>query len=207
MMTACTSPASTRASGRAMPGRFRLLADSPPSTMMSINSALWTTAMARIFSACASSETPRSACLSVEGIVAVNVDLRAAHYPKERIGEVRLGPNYFHTMGTAFVAGRDFDERDNLKAPKVAIVNEEFAKVFFNGQSPVGRAFRQEGGAGKPDDVYQIVGLVRNTKYYELREDFRPIAFLPFAQAANPNPSASFVLRTSTPLGEFYKAA
>ena len=58
----------------------------------------------------------------------------------------QAGPNYFHTMGTSIVAGRDFDERDNLKAPKVAIVNEEFAKTFFNGQSPVGRAFRQEGG-------------------------------------------------------------
>ena len=191
-----------------------------------------------------------------EGIVAVNVDLRAAHYPKERIGEVRrqmlnelrertgaisaaevfltpvsgagwdgmawadgtsdahklalfnqVGPNYFHTMGTSFVAGRDFEERDNLKAPKVAIVNEEFAKTFFNGQSPVGHAFRQEGGAGRADDLYQIVGLVRNTKYYELREDFRPIAFLPSAQADDPLPAGTFVLRTNTPLGEFYKSA
>ena len=49
-----------------MPGRCRLFADSPPSTMRSSSSALWTTAIARIFSACASSETPRSACLSVE---------------------------------------------------------------------------------------------------------------------------------------------
>jgi predicted permease len=191
-----------------------------------------------------------------EGIVAVNVDLRAAHYPKERILEVRrqilnelrqrtgaisgaevfltpvsgagwdgmvwadgtsdphqqgmfnqVGPGYFHTMGTSFVAGRDFDERDNLKAPKVAIVNEEFAKMFFNGQSPVGRAFRVEGGAGRPNDVYQIVGLVRNTKYYELREDFRSIAFLPSAQDNNPNAAGTFVLRINAPLGEFYKAA
>lgn len=191
-----------------------------------------------------------------EGIVAVHVDLRSAHYPKERILEVRrqllnelrkrtgaisgaevfltpvngagwdgmtwadgtsdahkralfnqVGPNYFHTMGTPFVAGRDFDERDNLRAPKLAIVNEEFAKTFFHGQNPVGRAFRTEGGAGKPDDVYQIIGLVRNTKYYELREDFRPIAFLPSAQDENPNPAGTFVLRTNRPLGEFYKAA
>ena len=191
-----------------------------------------------------------------EGIVAVNVDLRAAHYPKERIGEVRrqmlnelrestgaiaaaevfmtpvsgagwdgmtwadgtsdahklslfnqAGPNYFHTMGTSLVAGRDFDERDNLKAPKMAIVNEEFSKTFFNGQNPVGRAFRVEAGAGRPDDVYQIIGLVRSTKYYELREDFRPIAFLPLAQDENPRPFGQFVLRTNTPLGEFYQTA
>jgi predicted permease len=191
-----------------------------------------------------------------EGIVAVDVDMRAAHYHKERILDVRrqmlnelrertaaisgaevflmpvsgagwdgmawadgtsdahkltlfnqVGPNYFATMGTPFVAGRDFDQRDNLKAPRVAIVNEMFAKTFFNGHNPVGRPFRQEGGVGRPDDFYQIVGLVRNTKYYELREDFRPIAFLPSAQDDDPQPSGSFVLRTNKPLGEFYKAA
>lgn len=191
-----------------------------------------------------------------EGLVAVDVDLRAAHYPMERILNVRrqmldqllertgaisgaevflrpvsgagwdgmvwpdgtsdahqlalfnqVGPNYFHTMGTDFLAGRDFDNRDNVKAPRVAIVNEEFAKTFFNGQNPVGRAFRQEEGVGRPDDIYQIVGVVRNTKYYELREDFRPIAFLPSAQDDNPQPSASFVLRINKPLGDFYRAA
>jgi ABC-type lipoprotein release transport system permease subunit len=89
----------------------------------------------------------------------------------------------------------------------VAIVNEEFAKKFFHGQNPVGRAFRQEGGAGRPDDFYQIVGLVRNTKYYELREDFRPIAFVAASQDDSPNPSAGFVLRINTPLGEFFKDA
>jgi putative ABC transport system permease protein len=191
-----------------------------------------------------------------EGIVAVNVDLRAAHYSKEQIPEVRqqllarlrertqalsaaqvlltpvsgagwdgmawadgssdprqlslfniAGPNYFRTIGTPFLAGRDFNEHDNLQSPNVAIVNEEFAKRIFHGQNPVGRSFRLEGGAGNPDDVYQIVGLVRNTKYFELREDFRPIAFWPTAQDKSPLPKATFVLRINTPLGEFYKAA
>jgi ABC-type lipoprotein release transport system permease subunit len=105
------------------------------------------------------------------------------------------------------VAGREFDERDTVKAPKVAIVNEAFAKSIFNGQNPVGKAFRSEAGAGKPDDVYQIVGLVRNTKYYELREDFRPIAFVAVLQDTDPNAGANFVVRIDTPLGEFYKAA
>lgn len=191
-----------------------------------------------------------------EGIVAVSIDFRSAHYAKERILDTRrlllnkvrertgaisgahvfmtpvsgsgwdetawadgtsdphqmtmfngVGPDYFRTMGTAIVAGRDFDERDNLNATRIAIVNEEFAKRFFHGQNPVGRSFRTEGGAGKPDDLYQIVGLVRNTKYYELREDFRPIAFMPAGKDSSPDPSARFVLRINTPLGEFYKAA
>ena len=98
----------------------------------------------------------------------------------------RYGPGYLKTMGTALLAGRDFDERDTVGAPKVAVVNEAFAKRFFEGGNPVGHTFRVEGEAGKPDRIYQIVGLVRNTKYYELREEFIPIAFLPIAQDENP---------------------
>jgi putative ABC transport system permease protein len=191
-----------------------------------------------------------------EGIVAVSVDYRAAHFPKERITEVRrqmleklrtrtgaisagqvdmtpvsgsgwdqntwaegstgprvdalfnrAGTGYFRTMGTSFVAGRDFDEHDNLTAPKVAIVNEEFARKIFQGQNPVGRTFRREESADKPDTLFVVVGLVRNTKYYELREDFRPIAFVPEAQDEDPGPGGTFVLRTNAPLGEFYHSA
>ncbi len=191
-----------------------------------------------------------------EGIVAVSVDYHTAHFPKDRIPEVRRqllealrtrtgasaagevdmtpvsgsgwdqntwadgstgarvdtmfnrsGPGYFRTMGTSFKAGRDFDSHDNLSAPKVAIVNEEFARKIFQGQNPVGRSFRREESAEKPDSVFLVVGLVRNTKYYELREDFRPIAFVPDDQDDDPGPDATFVLRTSAPLGEFYHEA
>jgi len=191
-----------------------------------------------------------------EGIAAVSVDYRAAHFPQARIVEVRrqmleklrartgaimaaqvdmtpvsgsgwnqttwadgstgprvdtlfnrAGPGYFRTMGTSFVAGRDFDEHDNLTAPKVAIVNEEFARKIFKGANPVGRSFRREESAVKPDTVFLVVGLVRNTKYYELREDFRAIAFVPEDQDDDPGPGGTFVLRTNAPLGEFYHAA
>lgn len=56
----------------------------------------------------------------------------------------RVGPGYFRTMGTQLVAGRDFDVRDNLSAPKIAIVNESFVKKIFNGENPVGRSIRVE---------------------------------------------------------------
>jgi hypothetical protein len=110
-------------------------------------------------------------------------------------------------MGTPFVAGRDFDTHDNLTAPKVAIVNEEFARTIFHGKNPVGRLFRREESANKPDSLFLVVGLVRNTKYYELREDFRPIAFVPEDQDEDPGTGGTFVLRTNAPLGEFYHAA
>jgi putative ABC transport system permease protein len=119
----------------------------------------------------------------------------------------RAGPGYFKTMDTAFLAGRDFDERDNRTAPKVAIVNEAFAQRFFGGQNPVGRSFRVQGPAGKPDPIYQVVGLVRNTKYYELREDFKPIGFVPIAQDDDPDAGATYVLRTNAPVGGIFRAA
>jgi hypothetical protein len=105
------------------------------------------------------------------------------------------------------MAGRDFNGHDNLTSPKVAIVNEEFARQIFHGENPVGRSFRREESAEKPDTLFLVVGLVRNTKYYELREDFRPIAFVPEDQDDDPGPGGTFVLRTKAPLGQFYHAA
>jgi predicted permease len=98
-------------------------------------------------------------------------------------------------MGTSVLAGREFDDRDTLASPKVAIVNEVFARKYFGGANPVGHTFHQEAEAGKPEPLFQIVGLVKNTKYYELKEDFRPIGFLPISQDDDPGPSATFVLR------------
>ncbi|WP_321474212.1 ABC transporter permease [uncultured Paludibaculum sp.] len=107
----------------------------------------------------------------------------------------RVGPGYFHTMGTQLLAGREFDERDNLSGPKVAVVNEVFARKFFGKANVVGRTFRMEAPAGKPEDLVQIVGVVKNTKYYELREDFLPIGFFPMAQDDDPGSGLSMVLR------------
>jgi hypothetical protein len=94
----------------------------------------------------------------------------------------RAGPGYFRLMGTGLLAGREFDERDTPTSPKVAIVNEAFAKRVFGGANPVGRVFLVEEAAGKPDSRYLVVGLMRNTKYSEIREDFRPIGFFPMSQ-------------------------
>jgi predicted permease len=117
----------------------------------------------------------------------------------------RASPGYFRTMGTTLIAGRDFDERDTLTSPKVAIVNEAFAKTFFAGANPVGRSFRYEAGAGEQDPVFQIVGLVKNTKYYQLREDPLPIGFFPITQDERPGAGANYVLRTAGSIGEIMR--
>ena len=114
----------------------------------------------------------------------------------------RVGPGYFKTMETSLISGRDFHRRDDLSAPKVAIVNETFAKQLFDGANPVGKTFRVEESADKPDSVYQIVGLVRNTIYSGLREDFRPIAFFPLNQDEKIPGGVSFMVRSNGPASQ-----
>jgi predicted permease len=110
-------------------------------------------------------------------------------------------------MGIGLIAGRDFTDRDNVSAPQVAVVNEAFAKTFYNSGNPVGHTFRVEGSAGQPDRVYEVVGLIRNTKYYELREDFLPTAFFPIAQDKQPGSDTTLMVRASGPPREVFAAA
>jgi putative ABC transport system permease protein len=106
----------------------------------------------------------------------------------------RVGPGFFKIMGIGLLAGREFNDQDRKTSAMVAIVNEEFARKFFNGANPVGHAFHLEMGAGKPEPLFQIVGLVRNTKYYDLKEDFKPLGFFPAAQEPHPGPGMTVVL-------------
>ncbi len=90
-------------------------------------------------------------------------------------------------------------------APKVAIVNEAFAQQDFR-RRRIRWAVRSASRVrpGKPDPVYQVVGMVRNTKYYELREDFKPIGFLPIAQDETRAPEPPMFCEPTRPWVEFY---
>ena len=116
----------------------------------------------------------------------------------------RVSPRFFSTMGTGLIAGREFDARDTRNAPPVAIVNEVFASQFLAGQNPVGRTLRVPGQAGEPDEVYQIVGLVRKAKYRSLQEEFAPITYLATAQSPDKDLSTTFVVRISGPVGDTF---
>jgi predicted permease len=100
-------------------------------------------------------------------------------------------------MEIALLAGRDFTDRDDLSAPRIAIVNEQFAKTFYGGSNPIGKTFRVPQRPGTPDSVYEVAGLIRNTKYYELREEPLPIAFLPSAQNPDPGQGVTYMVRIS----------
>lgn len=114
----------------------------------------------------------------------------------------RVSPGYFRTLGTPLLAGRDFGQTDTISSPAVAIVTETFARKFLQGSSPLGRSLAVIQQEGRPDRLYQIVGLVRDTKYADLREDFSPIVFLPEAQDEEPDLSLKVVLRSREPAAE-----
>ncbi len=97
-----------------------------------------------------------------------------------------VSSGFFQTMGTPLLAGRDFNDRDTAASPGVAIVNEAFARQFANGRDPVGLTIWQKAELGKPQIQYEIVGLVRNTKYQDIRATFPPLVYLPVAQGSDP---------------------
>jgi putative ABC transport system permease protein len=111
----------------------------------------------------------------------------------------RVSPGYFRTMRTAFLAGRDFDSHDTATSPKVAIVNETFVHKFLNGENPIGMTFREDPFVGRPAPLYQIVGLVKDTKYSDLREEPKALVYLTEAQDDRPDNFPQFVIRASVP--------
>ncbi|HEV3279474.1 MAG TPA: ABC transporter permease [Terriglobia bacterium] len=114
----------------------------------------------------------------------------------------RVSPDFFKTMGTTLLAGRDFNDRDTPASPKVAIVNEAFAREIAGGANPIGRRAWEGSAHGKPQAEYEIVGLVKNTKYQDIREDFSPIVYLPTSQDPEPDPSQEIVIRSHLPLSD-----
>jgi putative ABC transport system permease protein len=113
-----------------------------------------------------------------------------------------VSDGYFMAMAVPLLAGRDFNERDTLSSSKVAIVNQSFARKLGFGEKAIGKMFRRQATPSEPEQVFEIVGLVADTKYSSLREEFGPIAFLCTAQDAQPDPSAQLVIRSSIPMSD-----
>jgi predicted permease len=108
-----------------------------------------------------------------------------------------VGPGYFRTMGIPLLAGREFTRADAFNAPKVAIVNQAFAKKFNLGDNPVGKHFGVGGGPDAKPDI-EIVGVVQDAKYSEVKQAVPPQYFLPYRQEERLG-YAYFYIRTATP--------
>jgi predicted permease len=152
--------------------------------------------MPGVLAAAASDITPISGTLwndiiKVDGYVEKSMEDNLVYFNE-------VTDRFFDAMGTPLLAGRDFDERDRPTSPPVAIVNETMARKFFRGASPLGKQYRVvlHDSLGPPID---IVGVVKDAKYRELREDILPTVYL--AKAQNPKASAyaEYELRTTGP--------
>jgi predicted permease len=111
-----------------------------------------------------------------------------------------VGPGYFKTMGIQLIAGREFTRSDSLEAPKVAVVNEAFAKKFNLGPEVVGKRIGSGSGNSSPLDT-EIVGFVRNAKYSEVRDAVPPLFFRPYMQDDSVGAMAFYVRTSVEPEG------
>jgi predicted permease len=90
-----------------------------------------------------------------------------------------IASDYFHTLGIPILAGRDFGPQDQANSPHVAIVNEKFARFYFGNQNPIGRLI---GPQGDDKPTFTIVGVVKNGKYADLREETSRFWYIPYEQ-------------------------
>src|SRR5579863_2154838 len=124
-----------------------------------------------------------------------------------------IGPGYFATMGIPIVAGRDFRLTDNREVrrddmsdepenehwtPTAVIINEKFAKKYFAGRNPIGMHVGFGSDPGTPTDM-EIIGVVKDIKYTNLRDEIPPQAFVPFAADRHPGGIVMYMRTTEDP--------
>ncbi len=88
-----------------------------------------------------------------------------------------VSPGYFETMGKPALSGRVFNDHDTPSSPRVAVVNETFVRRFFNGRNPIGQKLKTIAEPNYPATEYEIVGMVKDAKYADLREPIPPEVF------------------------------
>ncbi len=91
-----------------------------------------------------------------------------------------VSPGYFRTLGIPFVAGRDFAANDNAGSGKVAVVNETMARHYFPQGNAIGKRFGFGEPGSQPD--IEIVGVVKDSRYVNLRETTPRFVYVPVAQ-------------------------
>jgi predicted permease len=115
-------------------------------------------------------------------------DLKTSNATADAVN-FHISPGYFWAARTTLLMGRDFDWNDNVKAPRVAVVNAEFARRLFGSvRDAMGSYYKADGNR------IRVVGIVEDGKYKTLTEDPQPAMFLPILQA--PTSSTSLVVRS-----------
>jgi predicted permease len=121
--------------------------------------------------------------MTVEGYTPARPDGNAEPYMNQ------ISPNYFAALGVPIVAGRDFTVKDNREVnngpqpddwtPTAVMINEKFARRYFPGQNPIGRHLGFGIDPGTRTDM-EIIGVVKNIKYTNLRDEIPEQAYIPY---------------------------
>ena len=118
-----------------------------------------------------------------------------------------IGPGFFRTLGIPVLRGREFDARDASDAAdapggvppfRVAVVNERFVKEYLGGEDPIGRRLGFGTDPGRPTPI-QVVGVVKDVKYAEVRDEVPAQLFLPYLESASPGPFTVYIATTLPP--------
>jgi predicted permease len=117
-----------------------------------------------------------------------------------------VSPGYFDTLEIPILAGRDFNETDRQDSPPVAIVNQTFVRRFFPNTNPIGKTFRTLAEPNYPAVECQIVGVSKDTKYADLREEIPGMVYAPASQYPTPGPWLNLYIRSSEPLARVASA-
>ena len=113
-----------------------------------------------------------------------------------------IGAGFLKMMDVAMVRGREFTIADSLSAPKVSVVNESFERKFGNGKSVLGK--RMQMGSGGKNEI-EIVGVVKDVKYSEVKAAIPPVTYLPYRQNKSLG-AASFYVTTAVPVEQVLPA-
>jgi putative ABC transport system permease protein len=108
------------------------------------------------------------------------------------VGNNAIGPNFFRTLGVPILSGREFTDQDREGAPRVAIVNETLVRNLFANGNPIGQKLRV---LTRQPSTWEIIGVVKDSKYRSLGEDPTAYIFLPYLQ--NPQPAMALHVQTS----------
>jgi predicted permease len=109
-----------------------------------------------------------------------------------------VSPGWFETMGTRFVTGRDFDDRDRFGAPRAVIVNEAYVRRHFGDENPIGQLIVEEPASFANPAPLEIVGVVQDAVYRSVREPVPATMYWPVSQQARPPVVMSLMVRLRT---------
>jgi predicted permease len=111
----------------------------------------------------------------------------------------QVSDDYFTVLSTPLVKGRLFDSRrDTPESEPVAIVNETFVRKFLPGQEPIGATYQVQSRSNAAP-TYRVVGVVKDSKYDEIRAEFPPTAYLAMSQQKTSSTFPRFLVRGALP--------